>query len=84
MVCGLTHVQNGGPLDIAVVKADNNGNLEWAYAYSCPGFFGWDHGYALQEYGSDLVIGSLSYSPAFNPNPNSPMLQFSSRIQLAQ
>lgn len=72
LVSGTTHVHAGGPSDSFVFKTDSLGNLLWSYSYSVSGFYNWDLGYALTELGNDIVIGGLSYTGAFNPNPNSP------------
>ncbi|MBP6333971.1 MAG: T9SS type A sorting domain-containing protein [Bacteroidia bacterium] len=71
LVSGTTHVQAGGPSDIFVLKTDSIGNLLWSYSYAVPSFWSWDIGYALQEMETDIIVGGLSYSEAFNNNPNS-------------
>lgn len=71
LVAGITHLQAGGPTDVFVLKVDSLGNLLWSNSYAVPSFYSWDLGYTIKEMGSDIVIGALSYSEAFNPNPNS-------------
>jgi hypothetical protein len=72
LLCGIEHVQAGGPTDVFVIKTDSFGNVLWSNRYATPDFLNWDLGYSIVQFGNDILIGCLSYNQAFNPNPNSP------------
>ncbi len=67
IVCGTTFLQEGGPTDVAVIRTDSAGNQLWSYRY---GVSGWDLGYAMAISGSEILLGSMSYTNEFNA-PNS-------------
>lgn len=72
ILCGITHVQAGGPSDVFVIKTDPSGTIKWSNRYATGDFLNWDLGYSVKELNGNILVGCLSYNQAFNPNPNSP------------
>ncbi len=72
ILCGIKHVQAGGPTDLFVLRTDSSGNLVWSNRYASADYFNWDLGYTLKILNDEIFVGGLSYNQSFNPNPNSP------------
>jgi len=82
IVCGIKHVQGGGPTDLFVFRTDSAGNPVWSNRYASSDFFNWDLGYSLKIANNQIYVAGLSYNQSFNPNPNSPD-GFVARIDLS-
>jgi len=54
LVIGITHIQDGGPSDIYLVKTDINGMPEWSKTY---GGEGWDFGNFAAEINDGYLVG---------------------------